>query len=946
MTWADIVAGRDDGGVDYVLIVEGWPDIWCTSAALSLSATVDSRTLRQGLKYDGLKISEQAVLRDAWVNVSGITFRITPTLDTEDTINSFTRTPNPVGHLKADLDVATTKVYLDTNTTLAIGTRLHIATETMEVTAVGSDGGGAFMTVTRGKWDTLAQRHLITYGATHAVSVPVYTFPPTMEGRRASLYAKGYNDLIANRGTLIWKGVVSKPPKMESDGVTWSIATDNIVKVLEQKVASADGLEYRIRGVYHPSTAPMTIRGGAVFDAAHASSNFIADKLVLFGFFETQAEWITAVNLLLGLYSSFGYSTYLAYVKYEERSGAPQLEVRMAATLPTGFVHWTWVAASPLDGDLQFLVSVVSERYVQSYLEGSDPYSHVQNPDAVFTHFFGDGSQKFSVVGFDQSNTPNFSYPLSATRAVAGTPQRVTLSTPFWSGPTNNIYGTGNDPTNTAPPNRIYLNSVDGIEVDDVLTVITGDKSTPITVTAIATADADRYITFDFASAEIALYMDENTRLVPLRVFETDGSIKDFAASVVNSYIDANDGDTPYITPNDMDYSALTLAFGGFSSIDDYWKHRNYSFSKPTAIKTILQEELKAIGFMMRLDANGAAAFAPLPLVSGTQVAAATITDNDIMHPSGRSAGAWPGWEAQSDGLVNIVNGRFGYRPADDDFDPTKDFTIKERTSISEHKSNGKGSVDIAPRSTQAKLYVGSGLSSFVARVHNKINQSKTDASPSQVAAWVGNYLRVLSMDYATVTIQVPFKYFNLLIGDIVEVTSTTIPNGQGGRGVTSKRAAVVGREWNLDPKARGMGTLKLYFPRTTSGGYTPSGRVFSQTNLGGNNWSITFNNADAFNVRWSDDGGGDVAKYFATFDAIKVVLVDSLSPTVVTGTVTSTATNTVVVSLSGAWTPGASKWNLIFNTDSASNDRQRQFVYIASTTRQLNSGEYARLFV
>lgn len=960
MTWADVVATGDCTGVAYRLVVEGWPDVWVTDARITASAFADGRSVRPGLKYTGLKIRERAVLREAWVQAEGIKFTINPTGDgsgggvgvDEDTMSSFTRTPVPVGWLKVSMPAGgSDKLYFANGAVFAIGTTLHVATETIRVSSgSAADSDGVFTFVERAKWHTTEQNHLISYGPGKAVIVPVYTHPPTMEGRRCYLYAYGPGDSTTGDGTIIWKGVVSSPPRMNSDGLSWTIQADNISKVLEQKVAAASGLEYRIRGIYHPNTAPFNFWATAIFDAFHFTNSETLTMTQLAGFYETQDEWVTAVNAFLGFYASGTASDYIDTLYYEERGPSPVITMNIKDNDDVALV--VLESASVLEGDLQYQNSVLKNQSTQETHKVGEGFEMEDGVGPIYwwDHYLGDSSQEYSCYGFasssDDPSAPPFTYPLPASRAVAGSPNRTTKP-PFFNYTLFSDYLPGGFPSN-----RIYLNTVEELEIGDTLAILNGDSAVLVKLTNVVegtdSGAGSRYVDFDFMSGDSVVYMTDQTRIVPVRTFENDGGLDDFCAGLIAASPNANDGDTPFITADDMDFSALLLAYGGYATIDDFWKHRSYAFLKPVPVKTILAEELKAIGWMMRLDQNGACAFAPLPLVSGTTDASASITDTEILLPAGKSGGMWPQWEAQTDGIVNVVTGRFGYKPIEDDFDPSRDATIREITSIAEHKSNGKGTAEIAPRSTPARvpqIRIRVSVNGFPKYI-TKGGGERAGATPQQIAAWISSYMRVLSMDYSVVTIAVPFKFFGLLIGDIVEVTSALIPNGLGGRGITSQKAAIVGREWNLDPSAGGgMGKLTLYFPRQVSGGYTPSGRVTAQSNLGGNNWRITMSAANAFNLRWSDNGSGNVAKHFAVNDAVRVVLVNSASPTTIAGTVTATnpGAGTVDVSLGSTWTPGASTWNLIFQHDSAATTRQRNFVFIADSTQSLANGDTAR---
>jgi hypothetical protein len=222
--------------------------------------------------------------------------------------------------------------------------------------------------------------------------------------------------------------------------------------------------------------------------------------------------------------------------------------------------------------------------------------------------------------------------------------------------------------------------------------------------------------------------------------------------------------------------------------------------------------------------------------------------------------------------------------------------------------------------------------------------------SATEIVDMVGRYLRTLAEDYAVVTVAVPFSKFNILIGEIVEVTSVWIPDGLGGRGVAGKKAVCVGRDWSLDPGQNEMGKLTLWFPRDAgrTAGYCPSGRITGQSNTGGNNWTLTFSIANTWNLAWSESSDGNITKHYDVGDIIKIVQSDSTSPTEKNGTVTavSNTSHTISVALTSSWTPSSTTWDLTWAADSTPTDRQLSYCWVADSDGELIDGAAARQFV
>lgn len=925
MSWSNNIVAHGKGSFALRLMIEGWPYEYVTTREITHATNAANRKVVPGLQYSGLKIQERAVLRDAWVECQGNTFKINPTTTAEETLDSFTRTPIPLGYLADNggtpgLTPTSTVVVLDNGLTLAPG-YYHIATECMFT--------GGSNVLTRAQWDTRAQKHSILYAGVRSQSVPIYAYPPTMQGRRCFLYAYGPGDNYAGDGVQIWIGIVSRPPRMSRDGISWEIAADSVMHALDQSVAAAPDIQYQGRGIYHSHSAPLSIVN--IIHPGSGLATFPDWYVQTFGFVETQADFVNSVNASISTVYSGGDKPV-----YEERTnGAPTISnITTTNYAPIKAIYP--VAMSALEGDL------IAGESIESTFDGNVKLGSdmTWSIGGAITRYFGDGSGAFTMSGSVDGQESPFKYPLPPVRGCVGVPARKNGPRPLgFAFAQTYLFGNVPDPNNFVSNDRIYLNKVEGLAIGNVLVVRNGDRMAPILITGVDTTN--RFISVSIQSGDSAVYYDDKTQFIPLRVFRTDTNLAGFVTELLNQAVNANDGDTPYVTSGDIDNSALISVFGN-AALDVYWQHRNYCFFKPTPIKTIMAEELKLLGYMTRLDTDGRISFVAMPVVSATTNPNYTLTDNDILYPAGRMAGQFPAWEAQSDGIVNIINVRLGYNMLTDDYDQSLDFSVRSVSSISEHKSNGKGQAEIAPVSQAACApVVNLQLPSNIANLVNWLTGGASLQSPAQVVNWTQNYLRVLSMDYATVTIAVSFKYFNALIGDIVDVTCAFIPNGLGGRGVTARRATVVGREWNLDPAQGQMGTLTLYFPRDISGGYTPSARITAQTGSGGS-WSLTCAN-NFYNTHWSAEGDG-LPTHFAVGDYISITQVDTTAPIQIHGHITAIPSSTTfTVSLLSTWTPAGSSWNLTYGQDLGTlTASQRQYVIIADSARTRNDGRYA----
>ena len=925
MSWASILAtGR--GSLGFRLCVEGWPVMWVTDSRITASDIADGRPVLPGLSSKGLKISERSQLKDAWLSCGGMSATIVPTTHGDDCINGFTRDVQPVALLSAT--GATPGLYAGSSNwtttpassaSFASAAVAHLGTEAVRV--VNPSTG----LLERGVWDTSAQAHLMLISEQVDNPTPIYDWPPTMEGRRANLYAYGESDVGSAAGTLIWRGVVARPPRQNSDGLSWTLQLEPIISLFDQKIGATEGIEYHVRGVYHPRTAPL-----AIDFWFKDSGAFSLPTLKLTGFYESEAEWSSAVNDAI--------NTWLV-------DGGMDVNFTIAVQYSGGKHAWK-LGIDDLITSLDFVVLSTVD-----ILDGSGGVSVRDGSGGkTYDRPAGDAGGKFiaPVVGV------SWDYPLSASRGFVGravlleyAPLHETVESDEQQVYTSITEYT--DATSPWPENRIYLQDVLGLQVGSFLTIKNDESALPKIFEITGVNTADRYIEVKIRSGVSGAWLNAETVLIPLFSYGREANWADFMQAVVEQSEFANLGQTPHIIEDDVNSAAWPDLWTRFP-FQDYWRRRDYLFVRPTAVSEILREEFKATGWMATINADAKVDVIPLPFVSQQRTAHHQLTDADILPPADGLVGRWPTWEAQRDGLVNIVAFKLGYNPMTDEFDDQFTMTLRMAQSIAEHKSGNKYTGAIAPKSTYSPTYTsvtsGSGLS-FSWRISRVVVPSAQEATDMVLP-----YLRALASDYAAVTVSVPFSKFGVLVGQIVEVTSEWIPNGLGGRGVVSRKAICVGREWALDPGSNDMGKLTLWFPRDTITGYAPTARMLpgpvavdAPTNT---LWDITFDPANYYNMAWSEDGSGDTLKHFAAGDSVRMLRVDSDVSTDVLGTITQInyVTHVARVQFTAAWVVGTSTWNMSFSSHATETARQLLYCWIADAGGQLEDGKPARQFL
>lgn len=906
MTWSKFIE-NGYGSFDLRLMIEGWPHEWATHPRITHASNSNGRLVFPGLQFKGLRISQRANLRDAWPDVRGMTAQIIPSSGVDEAVSGFTRDARPVALIQANGStpgvLAAGTTWVTRPASLPMGA-YHVGSECIFVQSGG--------TLIRGYWNTQAQDHVMLYADQFANPSPIYAWPPTMEGRRWYLYAYGPSDSGSGDGTVIARGIVSRPPALDRDGVSWTINLDSVTRLLEQKVAGGERAEYRIRGVYHSSQCArhFTVR-------TQANGTNEVPVIEVAGFYETQDGFAAAFNAAIAdtMAAATGNALNVASIEFSYNDGVPSFFVVMDAP---GLDHPVDIGSHDV---LEGITNLLSPRDPVAY---GGAVNH-----GSFRLGAGDADGNFSVPGI--KHLPPWGYPLPTSRTMLGS-----LRAEQYASNLNLL-----DSPSLYPPNRVHLQNVDGLTVGMTLCARTGDTTAFIEITDVDTTD--RWIEANVIGSVWPIYLSDESSLVPVRTYAKNGNWGSFMQGVIDAAPQANLGETPHITSADVNNSGWAALWSAFP-FHDYWRFRNYAFFKPTSVREVLAAELKATGWLGSLDVDGRFNVVPMPQVSPQNTASATLEDGDILIPAEGMFGSWPHWQAQADGLVNIVNLRLGYSPLTDEFDPAFDFQIRDVRSIAEHKSGGRATADIGPKSVRSTQSVKRAI--LAAASGRPVSATHTAPSPSELADMVAPYLRTLSEDYAVVTVCVPFTKFNITIGSIVEVSSRWIPDGLGARGVVAKKAVVVGREWSLDLASGDMGKLTLWFPRDSgrTAGYCPSGRITAQSNTGGNTWLLTFNAANALNIAWSESSDGVVTKHFSSGDAVKIVQADTSTPIMLGGTVgtVNNGARTIVVTFTAGWTPSTLQWDLMFD-DNAIVARQQAYCWVADTNGQLLDGSAAR---
>jgi hypothetical protein len=948
MSW-DSITRYGNGRVRYAIVIEGWPEIWVTDHSLTLSSSADGRTVRVGLKRDGLSFSERAQLSQGRLEASAMTFKIAGNDHQDTATESFARVGQPAGVLASDL--STTGIALTGLAGCPAAGYYHIGTEAFFSDPEGA-GTNPWPLAARGVWDTQAQSFSTSDGGIPLVH-HIYYHPTTAEGRRVTLYAWGDGDSGAaydptgadtSLGRPIWRGIISTPPR-PAEGKSWTITADHVSTVFRQSIA-ARNREIRPVGIYHSAENPFYI---AV--ARHGSSGMtlsFAHKHLMFA--ESHGGFLAQINDLLAdaiassetTLSSFFEEITISYDPATDQYRLDALTVASPGSF-TGSNAQMLVISSHVAGAV--IAGLHSGLHAQHWvnLDGGDTVHSASFDSSGFTTFEGDARY------YCYLHTPEWRTRGASEDAIQPWFRAVTNAfdpAGFGAGPSYD-YRVATDSTTPASSaavefytgRRIWIDQDWGALSSNAVTVdLETIEASPFrenegSIELVVEDSGDEagvyWILVDYDDATKPFYgwAHADTVIRPTFVAAGPTDVIGFIDTLIDTVAEnANDGDLPFIRHVDFDTSTLVRhRHGGITAA------RRYAFSKPVAIEEVIGEELKMVAHMMTTDRDSAKVkIVPIPIL--TPSISATLDDDgdpiavgseQIQTPAGGS-GAFPTYEIQSQGLVSTVSLKTGYIASKDEH-AGMTYTASDAGLLGTHKRRGVTDLTIAPKSEGPPITL---------EVANEI---------------AANILAVLGREYATIKVRVPFTRFRLMLGDVVLFTSPHVPNTQGTRGLSNARALVIGRRWNLDPERNEHGEIELLVLLNTNAvaGYAPSGFITGQSGSVAT-WTLTLSAANELNILISPRGDGDVAGTFAVGDKIVLVPLDNDDARVggdtITGEVTSVSGATMGVALDATWTPGSDEWMIEFQSAGDVETTQLVSCFVAGPDAQIDNTHPARL--
>lgn len=836
----------------------------------------DGRVRRRGLIGKSVVLSERVHPAEGKLEQQGYTARIVDYNGAATT--AFTSLPSIETKLTADLSESSTTATVLQSSVLVNG-YYHLDTEVVQVTArptgttVTLDNSGG-----RAKRGTSAQRHYATVGD-GAYYPSVTNAPITFAGRRALVYEYGPGDSLAGDGQLRMRGVIAAEPSL-SEGTTWEIEIDPLSSLLKQEVASVADEELHVTQIYYAWTGPLKITCAQTTTADISTAPTLVASILVSNNFTDQDHFCRSVNAqLVTALSGAGFTTRV------EIQPAPDGTWEIWVRQPSANARYVYVyATSAVDGTT-----------------GGDSTPYLHNSDGT--------GPVFSVATDGQYRVP-FTATADATLIERGltprSPRRACYQPRVGDpAPVTDVETASNINT------RIYLDRAASLSVGDVLTVDDEfhEQHYQFQVSAVGTTGYVDVTNLTGVTGYTGVILNNWAGGGPtIKVAKSYGvgTLETFRAELVSDSVEANAGNTPWITSSDCASWATVVAEA--AGPRPYLQRRQYVFTKPVELAKLLAEECKLAGLYPYIDGSAKLSLRRLTIPADTEEAIYTIGASDYVSGNGFASIA-----VSPDNVINVIRVKTGY-DREEDKHKGDDFEVRNVLSIGRIKRRRE--LAIEPK--------------VQADVEPTWEDVVDIAAP--IVSLFGNRYDLVSIPVTRLAV------LSVLLGDTVEMTIGHVPYA-GARGLSAVKGLVIGRELNL---GEAFGRLDVLVSTLNVSGYAPSGRISSNALVGGTTYDLTMA------ARYYDGGSTNDAAGFVAGDKIQVIQFDNSAPSAVAGTVDSVSSPTVRVTLAAAIPSGTC--NLMYDDattvhSGANADDQERYAICAASDGQILGTDPAREF-
>lgn len=869
--------------------IEGFELEFVTHRAME-QTLIDGRRRVARLSREGLDFEIEADISAGRVRAQAGMMRLV-----DDHIGTllaaFTTLPETTTYLTSTVSTTDTLLPVLSSAGFDVGSVLHIGTEAMEVTGTTATS----ISVTRGVWGTIAQRHYTTTGAVIRRAA-VTQRPVTVEGRRVRAYYYDDDDTLLGDGNLFWRGVVAYAPERAEDGATWRIGLDPITTLLQQEIGADLGAPCSVRGIYYPSPYPLLLTFQEGADDLGVAAD-VRETLTFAGFWETNIEFASALNVELRVaWTSWGFTTPAPrVVALSEDDWCIEVRKATGRSLKVYAVGLRSGGDSRNDG----LIDEVGSP------GGWDPWEEVLNESGALVQL--------------REVTAGSLYRIGSQRFMYGTG-------PLVGSVPRGYFGV----TPTAAPavalgreaHRLYLDTA----VSTTMTAISvqwpgadGDATYGIT----AVDEAEGWVeVYEEDAAEAGRLVGASAtirrdRLPAIKLARQlhGGSGSDLAFVLrfitQNAANECNAGSLPLVTSDDMD-----TALGGTIDVADdlasrhsWLRRRRYIYSKPMRMDEFLAPELLLRQLMYSILPDGRISFRAVRVAVDTEKTVRTLDRSSIVVEDSSGRAGFPVFEFNAYGMLNTATFHTGYDGIEDAW-RGRVFSAVNLRSLAERKAPRK--VEIKPKS--------------VSRADDQ------DIEQVDVVDAFDGLLGFFGYTYAVAKLYIRLDIaFALRLGDVVRVEYDKLPSMAGGEGFSGV-GQVMRLKYPLDGAVAECDVILHFLPIA---GYAPSATV-TGSDFVNSSTRIVFVSSTAPETGHELFPAGTVlSDHFRADDRVVVESFDG-GATSITGIITNVDddASSVTLSLEASWPtfPAGAATMRHADASSGTSPNQERYAYVGTT--------------
>lgn len=396
------------------------------------------------------------------------------------------------------------------------------------------------------------------------------------------------------------------------------------------------------------------------------------------------------------------------------------------------------------------------------------------------------------------------------------------------------------------------------------------------------------------------------------------GTVAELMTALTEEAVTYGDlGTTPFIVAADVDLDVWT-GTAHAAAITPWQRSRRYYLASPVDVMEFLSHELRAVACYPCTDSAGKIIIRPVKLPNANDAAIVDITE-EVMIVNGD--GVPLSSLVRGNQTINRITFRTGYDAIEDDWSGYEE--------VNDHTAQALDHQDrelvVEPRSYSNRL----------------ISADEAGLMALPVLSLFG-----YPLDYWSP--KLPWTAFDLRLGTPITFDAAHLPDyTTGTRPITDAVGIVVGRKWAL---SEAYGELQIIVSWQNIAGYSPTARVLSQNDNGGNNWTLTVDHS-----RYSPldtDGSTVLAAGDSFFEVGQQVLVMEVDvenagtgaglPLAGEVTADSSGSGTITVTFDSTWTPGVKTWDLIYDHYDAAGvtAQQKTFAAFAGTDGLLGAGD------